>query len=242
MTDVRPILSAETGPFERALAAGMSDDLAVRYAEIMNPQRAPAEWLTHLAAHHSVDLWFDDWPEARKREMIAQCAGLSPDYPGSPLSETKGTHAGAIRYLAFVDAEVIHRISYPARFVLGLSSPSFTPLNHPAFKASWLVKVRLAKPRNAMVLGRSAIGTWAGNFDLATSPEDGFPAAGVGQGAAGRLVDLRPIERAKKALDIARAPEAEYLISTAWRRPATFEDVMPADRVPIGGSVDRTHL
>ena len=111
MTDVVALLPATpTGPFERAMAAGMSDDLPVPYAQILNPYDTPVIWLPWLAAHHAVDLWFDDWPEARKREMIAQCAGVSTVYPDDPpLGELKGTLKGLKRYLEFVDATIVDR-------------------------------------------------------------------------------------------------------------------------------------
>ena len=219
MTVASLLPSHSTDPYEYALAAGLTDVLSIPYATLMDPYQTRAELLPWLAAHYSVDLWFDDWPEARKREAVAQAAGVSTLFPASPIGELKGTHEGALRYLAFVDAEVIDRIEYPARFVLGKSAFGITPINHPAFKKRWLVKVILKKPVNAFVLGRSALGV-----------------------AALRTVDRTPIERAKKALDVARAPETEYLISTAWRRPATFEDDFPEGSLPFGAYVDRTRL
>lgn len=220
MNDVRKLLElGSTDPLEYALAAGMSDELPVPYDVLMDPYQTPAAFLPWLAAHHSVDLWFNDWPEARKREITAQYAGRSVLYPHECLPELKGTHEGALRFLSFVDAEVIDVVGYPARFVYGRSSFSYTPINHPPFKKRWLVKVLLKKPVNAFVFDRSAWGL-----------------------AALRPVDQEPVLRAKKALDVARAPETEYLISTAWRRPATFEDAIPGGLVPIGGYVDRNHL
>ncbi|WP_186415406.1 phage tail protein I [Pannonibacter sp. P2PFMT1] len=219
MSDLAVLLPSSSGPFERAAVAGIADDLPVPYATLMDPYQTRVDLLPWLAAHHSVDLWFDDWPVSRKREIIAQYAGVSTLYPGESLAELKGTHEGALRYLAFVDAEVIDRIEYPARFVIGKSAFGVTPINHPALKKRWLVKVILKKPVNAFVLGRSALGV-----------------------AALRTVDRTPIERAKKALDVARAPETEYLISTAWRRPATFEDDFPEGSLPFGAYVDRTRL
>lgn len=220
MSDLQSILPTECGPFERALAAAMSDDLPVPYAQLMDPYQTPVAWLPWLAGHHSVDLWYDDWSEARKREIIAQYAGVSILYPGEVLPELKGTHAGALRFLSFVDAEVIDRVSYPARFVAGRAALGITPLNHPAFKARWLVKVMLEKPVNAFVLGRSA--------------------AGLG---ALRTVDPTPIHRAKNALRVAKAPETEYLVSFAWRRRVTFGD-RPSfgDDLPFSGFVDRQTL
>lgn len=220
MSDIREIVPAECGALERALAAAMSDDLPVPYAQMMDPYQTPGAWLPWLAGHHSVDLWYDDWPEARKREIIAQYAGRSVIYPGEVLPEMKGSHTGALRYLAFVDAEVIDRVAYPARFVAGRAALGITPLNHPAFKARWLAKVILEKPVNAFVLGRSAAGR-----------------------AALRTVDLTPIYRAKAALRVAKAPETEYLVSFAWRRRATFGDEIPfGDDLPVGGFIDRNIL
>ncbi|WP_319533423.1 phage tail protein I [uncultured Cohaesibacter sp.] len=129
-------LRSNAMPIEKAMAAGMSDDLPVDYATIMDPYQTPAKWLPSLAAHYSVDLWFSDWPEERKREMIAQCAGLSTIYPGEQLAELKGTLEGLKRFLWFVDAEIVDRIAYPCRFVLGRSSPSFTPLQFPGLQGA----------------------------------------------------------------------------------------------------------
>src|SRR5690606_2888010 len=155
--------------------------------------------------------WFDDWSEARKRQMVTE----APE-----LASLKGTHTGVVRYLGYVDAEVIDTVAYPARFVFGRSSPTFTPINHPPFKARYLVKVTLKKPFNAFVLGRSALGK-----------------------AALRTVDLEPIRRAKLAMTIAKAPEAEYLVSFAWRRGATFGDAIPfGDAPPFGAFIDRATL
>ena len=220
MSNVAVILPSSSGPFERAVAAGMSDDLPVPFAELLDPYQTREDLLPWLAAHHSVDLWYDDWPVERKREIIAQYAGVSTIYPGESLPELKGTHEGVLRYLAFVDATVLDSVSYPARFVLGKSSLSFTPLNHPAFKARWLVRVDLKKPVNTFVIGRSALGL-----------------------GALRPVDLTPIHRAKEALRVAKASETEYLVSFAWRRMATFGDDIPfGDGLPFGGYVVRNTL
>ena len=97
MGDVSLVLSGEAKAFERAGAAGLSDDRPVPYEEIMDPYRSPERFLPLLAAHHSVDLWYDDWPTARRREMIAQCAGVSTIYPASPLGSRKGTLVGLKR-------------------------------------------------------------------------------------------------------------------------------------------------
>src|SRR5690606_19844942 len=104
---------------------------------------APSEFLPWLAVHEGVRLWFSDWNDERKRKMIA-------DAPA--LASIIGTHEAAVRFLEYVDAEVIDTVSYPARFVLGTSAVGITPLNHPPFRARYLVKVHLKMPVNAFVL------------------------------------------------------------------------------------------
>ncbi|SNY94059.1 phage tail protein, P2 protein I family [Cohaesibacter sp. ES.047] len=218
MTEVP--LPPGSGIFEQVLAAAMNDNLPVEYAALLMPYTAPASFLPFLAAQYSVDLWFDDWPEARKREMIAQCAGLSIIHPGEHLAEFKGTFEGLKRYLWFVDAEVIDRVAYPCRFVLGRSSPSFTPLQFPAFKAHYLIRVLLERKPNSFVLGRSALGL-----------------------AAARPVDLTPLQRAKKAARIAKAEHVEYLVNFSYKRRATFGDALPLDgSYTISPFLDREHL
>ncbi|WP_348640128.1 phage tail protein, partial [Rhizobium sp. FKY42] len=53
MAEVKPLLPSSSGAFEYALAAGMSDDLPVPYAQIMDPYQTPVRFLPWLAAHHS---------------------------------------------------------------------------------------------------------------------------------------------------------------------------------------------
>jgi phage tail P2-like protein len=208
---VGQLLPPSSDTFEEAVAIAMSDDLPIPYVQIMDPDTTPMEFLPFLAAHRSVDLWYNDWSEARKRQMVSEA---------EELAGLKGTHEGIVRFLGYVDAEVLDWVDYPSRFVLGRSSPSFAPLNHPAFKKRWLVKVLLKKPVNAFVIGRS----------------------GLGQGGL-RPVDLEPIRRAKHAMLVAKAPETEYLVSFAWRRPLTFGDGATfADAPHFGAYVDRDRL
>ena len=220
MSIVGDILPGNSDTFEKALAHAMSDELPVPYAQILDPYQTPVAWLPWLAAHYSVDLWFDDWAVATKREMIAQCAGLSETYPGEQLGDLKGTFEGLKRYLWFVGATVIDRVAYPARFVFNQSALGITPINHPAHKARYLVKVTLERPFNAFEIGRSAMGI-----------------------AALREVDLEPIRRAKTALRVSKAPETEYVVSFARRRRATFGDGLTFDdELHFGGYIDRVRL
>ncbi|WP_374638641.1 phage tail protein I [Agrobacterium salinitolerans] len=206
--------------FEKALIAGMTDDLPVPYDVIMDPYRTPVRFLPWLAAHHSVDLWYDDWSEERKREMIAQCAGLSTDYPASPLAALKGTLVGLKRYLGFVDADIIDRIAHPARFTFGRAVIGRTPIAQQPFTAHYLIRVSLTAHRNRFQIGRSAFGR-----------------------AAMTSVDVEPIRRAKRAMVTAKTPDTLYSVSFAWRRGITFNDNIFIDGShAIGGYMNRTRL
>jgi P2-related tail formation protein len=205
------LLPSNSGAFERAAADALTDTLPVPIRQIVDPAVTPSAFLPFLAAHESVDLWFDDWSEDRKRQMVAEA---------TELAALKGTHEAAVRFLSYVDADVVDNIAYPARFVLGRSALGITPLNHPPFKARYLIKVALERPPNAFILGRSALGL----------------------GALGR-VSLEPIRRAKTALLISKAPETEYVVTFAWRRPITFGDAVLADGSHnFGGFIARPHL
>lgn len=206
--------------FEKALIAGMTDDLPIPYDIIMDPYRTPVRFLPWLAAHHSVDLWYDDWSEERKREMIAQCAGVSTDYPASPLAALKGTLVGLKRYLAFVDADIIDRIAHPARFTFGRAVLGRTPIAHQPFTAHYLVHVTLRAPKNHFQIGRSAFGR-----------------------AALTSVDLEPIRRARRAMVTAKTPDTLYTVSFAWRRPITLQDAVNIDGgTSPGGYRQRQYL
>jgi P2-related tail formation protein len=198
----------------------MSDGLPVPYAQLLDPYRTEARFLPWLGAHHSVDLWFEDWSENRKREMIAQAAGVSVLYPASPIGELKGMRAGAQRYLDFVDAEIIDVVSHPARFTFGRAVLGRTPINHLPFTAHYLVRVRLQAPAGRFQIGRSSFG----------------------RGAL-RPVDLEPLRRAKRALSIAKVPDTQYSITFAWRRPITIQDGILIDGShAVAGWMDRRCL
>ncbi|MGF9694700.1 phage tail protein I [Rhizobium sp. 0TCS1.26] len=208
------------GIFEQALAAGMSDSLPVPYEQLLDPYETEARFLPWLAAHYSVDLWFDDWSDDRKREMIAQAAGRSIQFPASPIGELKGMRAGAQRYLDFVDAEIVDVVSHPARFAFGRAILGRTPIHHLPFTAHYLVRVTLEAPAGRFQIGRANFGR-----------------------AALRSVDLEPLRRAKRALAIAKVPETHYSVTFAWRRPLTIQDGILIDGSHVvGGWMDRTSL
>ena len=149
MTSARALLPRNARPFERAAADAMSDTLPVPFAEIMDPATTPVAFLPFLAAHESVDLWFDDWSLERKRQMVAEAL---------ELAALKGTREGLRRFLDYVDGEVSWLIAHPARFVLGRSAIGVRPIAHRPMVAHYVVKVPLQRPANAFVIGRSAIG------------------------------------------------------------------------------------
>lgn len=192
MTTPADLLPPNASLFERALAGTASATLEVPLRAAAYGASAPAAFLPFLAIHNSVDLWFEDWPLARKRDMIEQAI---------ELGWLKGTRQATIRYLGFVDAQLIAAVSYPARFVIGKSSVGPIPIGHPPFKARHTVKVTLHRRPAAFEIMRSGIGL-----------------------AALRPVSREPIERAKLAMRTAKAPETEYLVSFSWRRRVRFGD------------------
>ncbi len=72
--------------------------------------RCPAHMLSWLANHVGVDLWYDDWPEARKRKAIR-------DFPR--LKKLKGTVAGFRGYLELVDVPLVDAVLPPQEGTYG---------------------------------------------------------------------------------------------------------------------------
>jgi len=149
MTGVRDILPGIAKPFVLATADAMTDTLPVPIAEIINPATSPLGFLPFLAAHESVDLWFNDWTDERKRAMVQQAV---------ELAALKGTREGLIRFLSFVDAEITWLIAHPARFAMGRSAIAVRPIGHKPMTAHYLVKVPLVAPANPFRIGRAALG------------------------------------------------------------------------------------
>ncbi|WP_242221706.1 phage tail protein I [Shinella zoogloeoides] len=202
--ELLPALS--TDEWEKASAAGMSDTLPVPFRLLMDPYQTSGDNLPWLAAHHSVDLWFEDWDEDRKREMIAHTAGVSTENPDERLPELKGTEAAAEAYLAYVDAVVVDKVAYPQRFALGEWAVGDDPFYFPPFVARYLVKVALDEPVDGFCVGHSAVG------DSAITG-----------------IDRAPIERACTALTVSKAPETAYSADFADRVPITLDDGFDLD-------------
>ena len=134
---------------EEGLVEGLTDTLPIPYSQILDPQTAPVEFLPWLAVHESVDLWYADWPEARKRQMISQSIDLA---------RLKGLRSGVVSYLAYVEGTLIDTISYPANFVFGRAVIGRSPIGHPPFLARYLVKIETTKPARAFTMGRAVLG------------------------------------------------------------------------------------
>lgn len=201
MTNVRVLLPSSSELFERALSAGMSDSLPIPFSVALDPYTAPVETLPWLAGHYSVDLWLDEWPEARKREAIAQAAGRSTLFPGVELAALKTTRAAAARFLWLVDTTIVHKVSHPARYPVGKIAIGLTPINHPPFVARYLLKLDLPARAHAFCVGRSALGR-----------------------AAIRTLNRRPLENAKRALTISKDPATDYSVTFAHRVPRALSD------------------
>lgn len=149
MSTAEDVLPPSSTPLERSLARALFDQLPVPLRQIVNPLTTPANWLPWLAAHESVDLWFQDWSEARKRRMVQ----LAPT-----LAWLKGTPEGVAKFLEFVDAKIERVIAYPQRFVFGQARIAKTPIGHRPFVARYLVRVETRTAPREMVFGRSKIG------------------------------------------------------------------------------------
>ncbi len=146
--DPSALLRNAATPIEIALAAAMADDLSVPIRAVVDPAMAPVRFLPWLAVHDGVLIWFADWGEARKRQVIAE----APQLAGKV-----GTRAATGPLLGYVDAQLRHVVAYPARFVMGGARIGRTPIGHPAHLARHLVAVETRTPRRALVLGRGKI-------------------------------------------------------------------------------------
>lgn len=149
MTAVADLLPQSAGTATDAIARALSDELQVPFRVTLDPDQTPAKWLPFLAANESVDLWFNDWTDARKRQMIAEARHLAT---------LKGLRAGVVAFLGYVDGTMIDAVAYPARFALGRASIGRTPVGHMPFLARYLVKIETARPPRSFVAGRAVMG------------------------------------------------------------------------------------
>lgn len=79
---------------------------------VWSPWECPADLLPYLAHAFSVDLWYEEWTETRKRSIIANAVAMH---------RLKGTLAGIERYLAYTGATLLNVVTPPAKVYSGAS-------------------------------------------------------------------------------------------------------------------------
>lgn len=120
------ILPTSETPFNKALAALSTrlEGINAPIREIWDPWECPPDFLRFLAHAFSVDLWVDEWPEIRKRSIIADAVRMAAE---------KGTLDGVKRYLSYVDAKASEVLVPPMRV---FSGPSLTKEEREAWLSS----------------------------------------------------------------------------------------------------------
>lgn len=90
------LLPPNATPLERALEAGVSriSDIDTPIDTLLDPARIAAQWLPWLAWSLSVDAWDSAWPEATKRQAVAESIALH---------RMKGTRASVELILSRID-------------------------------------------------------------------------------------------------------------------------------------------
>jgi P2-related tail formation protein len=147
MTGVRALLPTPRA-FERAAAAAMTDDLPVPIEAVFVPAETPVAFLPWLAVHDGVLLWFSDWAEARKRQVIDEAPVLAGRI---------GTRSASIAMLGYVDGVALDIVSYPARFIFGAARVGRSPIGHPPWLARHLVRIATVAPARCFVMGRAVL-------------------------------------------------------------------------------------
>ncbi len=91
------LLPPNSTPLERALEAGLDPIPGIDFPiELLwDPATCPLPWLPWLAWSVSVDQWDSSWPEARKRQAVAESIALH---------RVKGTRASVEMVLARLDS------------------------------------------------------------------------------------------------------------------------------------------
>ena len=122
------ILAPNATFYERTLASQVDRLLSLdtdRLRRLWDPYRCHIDDLPYLAWSLSVDIWDTEWPEAKKRKVVADAVSHH---------RIKGTKAGMATYLDLVDCALDKLIVPPAR---GYRIPAMT---NDEFM-SWLVKL-----------------------------------------------------------------------------------------------------
>jgi len=133
MSDVLSLLPSNASRLERALemASSERDALPIELIfEVWDPQTCPAHLLPYLAWGLGLEIWSDQWSEAKQRATIAKIWKLKRD---------KTTLRGIGGYLDLVDAAIVKAVR-PRDKVFAVDS--FTPEEQAAYEAA-LPQVRI---------------------------------------------------------------------------------------------------
>lgn len=143
------LLPGNATHLERALAGatGRLGNVATPLRDLFRWDTCPAELLPWLAWEMSVDLWDNNWPEARKRAIIRE---------SFDLHRAKGTIYAIDRYLSYVDSKLRRAIVPPDKPFLGSRMTDDE-------RAAWLARfpqIRIYKFRDR---GTAAFGAFVGS-------------------------------------------------------------------------------
>jgi hypothetical protein len=155
------LLPASYTPLEKALASfsQRAEEIPAPIRESLDPWKAPPQMLRVLAHAFSVDLWVDDWSEARKRSIIANAIRMHRE---------KGTLAGVLSYLGYVDARLVEALVPPQRV---FSGPQLTR----AQREAWLSTLPQVQTWRIMERGMRGHALFAGGHLLRSFYPRKFP-------------------------------------------------------------------
>lgn len=104
MADDRSILPPNATPLERAMETADARRAALPVElirEVWNPQTCPVELLPYLAWGLGLEIWKDEWPEAKKRDVVARIW---------LMKRRKTTLQGIRDYVELVGAKVVKAV------------------------------------------------------------------------------------------------------------------------------------
>lgn len=113
----KKILPDEAGPYEVAALAAILEVMPVdtsNAGKIWDPVNVPSHLLPALGNELSVDLWFDDWPDAKKRSVVNN----APLY-----HDLKTSIDGYRKFLEVVDCSLVDYVAPPRGFI---AAPPFS--------------------------------------------------------------------------------------------------------------------
>lgn len=157
MTDVLSLLPVDRTQLEEVLeqvSGTRWEDADVDIiARFKDPWRVPAHLLNFLAHERSVDIWDENWPEMKKRAVIASAPN---DH------RKKGTLAGIRRYLEIANAEIVQVVRRPQGFAVSRNLTKEEQEEwlekHPKVRITFFQGTGTKKPRSGVFVGRAAVG------------------------------------------------------------------------------------